>query len=885
MKVAPFMKNNLIGAVLCLVLGSGTAMASAPCSLAWAQYYDIQGAHAMPNIAFIGDRTCFIDTVSTNQFRAVALSRSGGVLDSVSSGNWFSLDGSFDANSNLFATWTGPQDGTFNEWGLYSHATGELLQDSSTFGNAQPLATQYVAGSGRHLIVVRYPLASGAFCLRLYNASYGTHLEDDSIDPDQAAITPNGYIIASGADKTGAFASGGVRLCIYDQSLHLLTAEANSNPVQSTDATTSYVIGASRNDVVYYSRNQQGSGFRGHIFVQFNCASSTGGSSLFRSGFAKQVAGFGVFGGTQQPAYVLTDDAGTPEEAFDPSGSLTWTKNLPCKAIAADLTGFYQADEPRNVINRTDIRVMKFDYLGNQQWSQTYSTLRSFLSVSGLAASFPYVFVSANDSRGPYPLALEFVQEPALNSVTLASNTVLGGTGGSGTVSMSAPAPNGGQTEQLSSSPNTLDLTLPSSVTIPEGDQSAGFTFTTKGVDHEEQITITATDPTGAVRSVLLNIEPATAKQLFAAPLNPVGGNSVAGTITVNGKAGPSGQSVTFTSTGAIVAPAQVFIPAGASKVGFTFGCSAVSAATSSILTANVNGTTADVTLTVEPPSLAGLALLQSSVIGGATFKAKVSLNGTSTVASTVAISTNSSVFNISPASVSIPAQQRSATVSLHTSGVDASTNGLVIASRSGISFSQTLTVTPADLLRATLSATTVVGGGARRLTVYLNGQAGPTGFSFNLLANNPPIKTPAGGKVAAQQTFGSLLIGTTAVDAATSQSIQVSGKHTQTSVALQVLPASLSSLVFSPNPATGGTSSTATLTLNGPAGPSGLTVSLASDSSSAHVPVSIQFASGQTSITFTVTTVHVAVATAAHVTATLTRDNTFIKGTLNVQP
>src|SRR5216684_4014650 len=78
-----------------------------------------------------------------------------------------------------------------------------------------------------------------------------------------------------------------------------------------------------------------------------------------------------------------------------------------------------------------------------------------------------------------------------------------------------------------------------------------------------------------------------------------------------------------------------------------------------------------------------------------------------------------------------------------------------------------------------------------------------------------------------------------------------------------------LSSVGLNPTSVTGGSSSTGTVTLDGPAPSYGAVVSLSSSASAATVPASVTVASGATSATFTVNTTAVTASTPVTVTAT----------------
>src|SRR5262249_33416932 len=69
---------------------------------------------------------------------------------------------------------------------------------------------------------------------------------------------------------------------------------------------------------------------------------------------------------------------------------------------------------------------------------------------------------------------------PCVGSVTFSSGSVVGGSPVNGTVGLTGPAPSGGQAVSLSSSSSSASV--PTTVTVPAGQNSAGFTVATSPV-------------------------------------------------------------------------------------------------------------------------------------------------------------------------------------------------------------------------------------------------------------------------------------------------------------------------------------------------------------------------------------------------------------------
>lgn len=94
--------------------------------------------------------------------------------------------------------------------------------------------------------------------------------------------------------------------------------------------------------------------------------------------------------------------------------------------------------------------------------------------------------------------------DASLSSLTIQPNTVSGGATATGTVRLSAPAPDGGAVVQLRSS--STRASVPSSVTVPAGATSASFTITTRRARSIATVWITATY-NGTSRSAQLTVQ------------------------------------------------------------------------------------------------------------------------------------------------------------------------------------------------------------------------------------------------------------------------------------------------------------------------------------------------------------------------------------------
>jgi hypothetical protein len=136
-----------------------------------------------------------------------------------------------------------------------------------------------------------------------------------------------------------------------------------------------------------------------------------------------------------------------------------------------------------------------------------------------------------------------------------------------GMVALTAPAPVGGVEIALSASSNRL--TVPATVTVPEGATSATFPAESGALSHPSVVVqasnsgVTRTSSVAIVRSAITSV---------TAPPSVVSGDQAIMTISIAGVAPASGTVVTLGTDAPAVAslPASVIIPAGQSSVQVT---------------------------------------------------------------------------------------------------------------------------------------------------------------------------------------------------------------------------------------------------------------------------------------------------------------------------
>jgi len=166
---------------------------------------------------------------------------------------------------------------------------------------------------------------------------------------------------------------------------------------------------------------------------------------------------------------------------------------------------------------------------------------------------------------------------------------------------------------------------------------------------------------------------------------------------------------------------------------------------------------------------------------------------------------------------------------------------------------SLTVMINPA-VSSVAVNPATLTGGTASTGTVTLNGAAAAAA-TVTLASSSASATVPATATVAAGATTGTFQVSTSAVASTTPATITATYGVAKTAVLTVNAPTVASPLTLAQSTVTGGTSTTGTVTLTGPAATGGDTVTLSSDNAAAQVPASVSVLAGQTSAQFTVTT------------------------------
>ena len=171
---------------------------------------------------------------------------------------------------------------------------------------------------------------------------------------------------------------------------------------------------------------------------------------------------------------------------------------------------------------------------------------------------------------------------------------------GTGTVTLSAPAPIGGRIVAIGL--QSYQATTPSSITIPAGATTGTFKIQVGNVGADQTFRVYASTLGQGIRTSMTLLMLPNLTSLAVSPASIAGGGTSTATIVLSRAAPMAGATISLisSSTKATV-PTTVKVPGGATSVTFTVKTMHVKSTSSVTITANYNFTTANTVLTITP--------------------------------------------------------------------------------------------------------------------------------------------------------------------------------------------------------------------------------------------------------------------------------------------
>ena len=453
-------------------------------------------------------------------------------------------------------------------------------------------------------------------------------------------------------------------------------------------------------------------------------------------------------------------------------------------------------------------------------------------------------------------------------SLSLNPTTCTGGGTSAGTVTLNGPAPIGGATVTLSSSSSTA--AVPASLLIPKGQTSGNFEVDTSPVSASTAITITgAVGSTAATASLVVN--PASLLSISLTPATISGGLPVSGTINLTAAAPAGGLAISLTSSSTSASTATTIkVAEGKSSTTFNVKTAPVIAPTPVTISATLGSALQTASFTIEPPALATVTISPSSVHGGANATGTVTLTGPAHAGGIIIELASGQSAGTVPATVTIAQNNSRATFVIKTTPVLVDTPISVTATANGVTKTADLKVEAPVLHAFTLSPTNVIGGAAVTGTVTLDSPAPDGGMTIFVSSKSTAASIPVSVTVPAGMTSATFEITTGGVSSGQEATVLAKLGTVTTSASLTIKASTISTFTLNPASVAGGSPTTGTLTLDGPAPTSGALVRLSTSAKASDPPSTVLIPAGQTSITFTITTATVKTQTTVHITASL---------------
>ena len=301
------------------------------------------------------------------------------------------------------------------------------------------------------------------------------------------------------------------------------------------------------------------------------------------------------------------------------------------------------------------------------------------------------VTISAMTSNGVPQTETFVIKAPTVTSLALNATEVNGGSGTTGTVTISSPAPAGGFLIDMSSNDSAITV---NDVTVAEGDTSASVTVSTTPVSSEVAGVITADhDGTSATANLTVRSHEVTDVSLTSGTLK--GGSSTTGTVTLSRAAPAGGLTVDLSSNDAAASVSNVTFAEGETSKGFTVTTSPVNADVTATITATY-GTSSDSTnLTVKAPVVIGVAMLPNIVTGGANAKLRVTLDGPAPAGFTFNVTTDRPGYTTVPATFSMTAGATQSSMTIGTSTPPSTIVAKITITRGAYTALRKLTINP----------------------------------------------------------------------------------------------------------------------------------------------------------------------------------------------
>jgi len=461
---------------------------------------------------------------------------------------------------------------------------------------------------------------------------------------------------------------------------------------------------------------------------------------------------------------------------------------------------------------------------------------------------------------------VSFSLSPVVVAVTVSPNTLVAGLSATGTITLSGPAPAGGQLVSLST--NNVSATVPATVNVPQGATSATFSVTTVSVPADVTVTITASANLRSSSATLLLKR--TAIDAVNTQKNSIpGGESLSASVSLTGNAGVGGLKVDLSVNDPSASlPTSVTIVSGQLFAAFAVSTFPVLDDRVITIRATADGLVKTKQVTVERPRLAVVQLSPSSFAGGEQVQGTVRLTGIAPTGGIVVALTSSDAAVTVPASVMVDAGKSEVSFDVTVRPVTTNKDVEISATHRGQTLTGSFRLEKTVLKELVLNTVECIGGDTVQLVVSLNGPAPDGGMLVNLSSSNSAVSLPSSVIVPAGERSITLDLIISAVPVDTTVTLTGTGNAGVASTSILINRPELTTLLLSPKSVTGGLDASVIVRLTGIAPVGGTTVSLASDNAAAQVPAFVIVPEGKSEVLVKVTTIAVGTDSEVYVSA-----------------
>jgi len=482
-----------------------------------------------------------------------------------------------------------------------------------------------------------------------------------------------------------------------------------------------------------------------------------------------------------------------------------------------------------------------------------------------LTETYAYVTVSLDEVSSDASITIK-PQIIVPKGLTLPA-TVIGGVGGTGQVTLSENAPVGGQVIELVS--NSASLMVPLTVTVPAGQKTADFTFTTSIISSDVTVGVMA-KANGGQQTANITVTVRPLGTLVASPDHVAGNSAGSATLTLGAPATVAAV-VSVTSSNAALLPASktVTIPKGASTAVIRFTTGLVITDTNVELVCSAGGLDTRVGITVLAARPKSLSVLPSAVMGGKSAVGTLTLTSVAPLGGQVVTLSSTDAGVQVPSAVTVPAGKSIAVFTLTSTVVQSSRDVQIMASCNGTSVQAALRVSILTVSSVLCKPAVVDGGVKAAGLITLTGVAPVGGMTVQLLSDKASVVVPASVVIPAGKSSVAFTATTLVVGARVDAEITATLSGESAECPLSVLPPVLAGVVITPSSVKGGVVASGVVKLAKAVSVAVMVALSSSDSGAASVPQSVTIPAGSVSVSFQITTTAVLVNKSILISAT----------------